>query len=182
MAAVLRDGRGGQFLHEIKVALDLVPVAVQQEGRVISIFLQDGPDLATEEVVARLVFKGVLSPHRHLDFQIDAGLVGCTEGRIRRAPGMEAHMIQSVILAYPHNARPRILIHRSMPGLWEHGVFHGSPEVDRMAVDPDVMPVTTNAAHSEGCAPGVGTPVIGGKPGLCQVEVRMEFVPKPAIG
>lgn len=172
---------GGQLLDEVEVAGDLVAVAVEDERGVVAVLLEDGAHLAAEEVVARFVRLGVLAPHGHLDFEVDAVAVGHAESRGGRAPRVETDVVQSVVLDDAHDTLPFGVADRGVARFREHGVLDGSAQVERTAVEQDVVAALRHFAHAErrrllmfeGLLSGAGQ-----QRALHGVEVRVEFVPE----
>lgn len=172
---------GGQLLDEVEVAGDLVAVAVEDERGVVAVLLEDGAHLAAEEVVARFVRLGVLAPHGHLDFEVDAVAVGHAESRGGRAPRVETDVVQSVVLDDAHDTLPFGVADRGVARFREHGVLDGSAQVERTAVEQDVVAALRHFAHAEGRRLLMFEGLFSGagqQRALHGVEVRVEFVPE----
>ena len=180
MAAVEFAAVGGQLFDEVEVACDFVAVAVEDERGVVAVLLEDGPHFTPEKVVARFVRFGVLAPHGHFDFEVDAVPVGHAEGRCRGTPRMETHVIHAVVLQDEHDTLPLGVVERGVSRFGEHGVLDGSAQVERPSVEQDVVAALRHFAQAERCRFFVLVSVFAGmgeQGALHGVEIGVEFVP-----
>ena len=92
----------------------------------------------------------VIRPRGSLRLEINAELVGCCKGGLRRTVGMEAHMIQTVFLHLGQDTHPRLLVGRRITCLGEAAVLHCSAKPHRTVVHIQLAPLYTDCPHAEG--------------------------------
>ena len=91
----------------------------------------------------------VVRPGGALRLEIEAYFVGCGKGSLRRTIGMETHVIQTILLAFPEDTLPLFLLHGRIASLWETTVLHGAPQEDGTAIDIELSVIDRNVTHAE---------------------------------
>ncbi len=119
-----------QFPHHRLLSPQLVPQREQRKGRMVPIGFQDIQALFPEESQQLLPFQR--SPERELRLEVDAQFVRRGESGLRRAPGMEADMVETVIFATLEVFDPGRFVHGRMPCPGEDAGVVFPPEEDLM--------------------------------------------------
>ena len=94
---------------------------------------------------------------------------------------METDVVQSVVLDDAHDTLPFGVADRGVARFREHGVLDGSAQVERTAVEQDVVAALRHFAHAEGRRLLMFEGLFSGagqQRALHGVEVRVEFVPE----
>ena len=92
------------------------------------------PDKAVQ--IASVTNSGrLVSPGRTFYLQVHTHLIGCCKCGFWRTPGMETHVIQSVLLAGDINLFPGLYIRRRETGLREYGTIQRTTQEQTAVVD-----------------------------------------------
>ena len=101
------------------VALELVAHAHEQERGVVAVGIEQALQLIGEEGIAQAVLPyssvfPVLREEGQFGLQIYAHFIGSGKGSLGRAPGVEAPVVEPILLTYAEDAQPVGLVHRGI--------------------------------------------------------------------
>ena len=88
-----------KLLHLVDVAPEFITQRHHSERRMMTVFSEDIFAFLMQERHQPFIFLIEGAPKRKLRLEIDSQTIRCHESRLRRAPGMKAHMIDSILLA-----------------------------------------------------------------------------------
>ncbi len=149
----------------------LVSVGQEEEGRVVAVGLQDARRLAVEPLVdrqARAEARRVVRPGSDLHLVVEALLVRGGEGRLRRAPRVEADRVQAVRLRDADDALPGRDVGRRVAGLREDRALEGAAQEGLAAVHDELGALRPDLPQAEADRPRV--------PGHARLESRGQLV------
>ena len=103
-----------KLLHLVDVAPEFITQRHHSERWMMTIFPQNIHSLLMQERNQSFILLIKRTPERKLRLEIDSQTVRCHESRFRRAPGMKAHMIDSILLAGSEILHPAFHAHFHM--------------------------------------------------------------------
>ena len=109
------------------VAGRLVAGSHHHKRRMVAISVYDSLRLLKQILVNLLSSTeshAVVRPRRALWLEIEAKFVGGSKGSLRRTIGVEAHVVQAVLLQLGEDAHPRRLVGGRITRLWETTILH----------------------------------------------------------
>ena len=104
---------------DMTLARRLVAMRQQDKGRVVAVAFEQTLGLLIQPGIDQAAVANdgsLVGPDATLDLQIHPHLIRHFKGSLRRAPGVETHMVQPVLTDNPENAPPSLDIHRRIPG------------------------------------------------------------------
>ena len=127
-----------KLLHLVDVAPKLVAQSHHSEGRVMTILMQDVYTLLMQEGHELLVLPVEGAPEGQFGLEVDAERIGGGEGRLGRAPGVEADVVDAVFPAGAEIFHPSLHRHIHMPGQRPYGCIVLAAEEYLMAVGEEM--------------------------------------------
>ena len=115
----------------------------------------------------------MIRPRGTFGLQVDAQTVGGGEGGIGGTVAVEAHMVETILLALTQQAHPRRDIGGWIARLGEATVLDGATQTNSPAVEQNLTPVDSHLAHAEG--DGNAAAAIGD---LARIKIRIVFAPQ----
>ena len=103
-----------KLLHLVDVAPEFIPQRHHSERRMMTILPQNIHSLLMQKGHEFLILLVKRTPERKLRLEIDSQTVRCHESRLRWAPGMKAHMVDSIFLAGSEILHPAFHAHFHM--------------------------------------------------------------------
>ena len=161
------------------VACRLVASSHHDERRMVAVLVNDAFRLLQQVLVNLLAaakLHTVVGPRRTFGLQVDAHTVGSTEGSLGRTVAVEAHVVQTVLLALTEDAQPLRLVGGRIARQREAAVLHRAAQMERTAVDIELASLDRDVAHAE----GRGIFVVASLYGQL-VQVRCMLVPQPQV-
>ena len=168
--AALRD-------QGVQRAAGLVAHRHQRERRVVAVRFENTVEFVADELVALGLLaenRRVHRPQRHLDLKQKSQFIPCLERRLRRAPGMEPHMVEPVRPADAEHPPPRRLVHRRITRQRVYAFIDRTTQEDGLPVERDLPVLRGQGAVGEGRR-GRGHAAL--QPGLDLVQPWIELVP-----
>ena len=103
-----------KLLHLVNVAPEFIPQRHHSERRMMTVFSEDILAFLMQERHQPFILLIKRPPERKFRLEIDSQTVGCHESRLRWAPGMKAHMVDSILLAGSEILHPAFHAHLYM--------------------------------------------------------------------
>ena len=103
-----------KLLHLVDVAPEFITQRHHSERRMMTILPQNIHSLLMQERHQPFILLIKRPPERKLRLEIDSQTVRCLKSRLRRAPGMKAHMVDSILLAGSEILHPAFHAHLHM--------------------------------------------------------------------
>ena len=103
-----------KLLHLVDVAPEFITQRHHSERRMMTVFSEDIFAFLMQERHQPFIFLIERTPERKLRLEIDSQAVRCHESRLRRTPGMKAHMIDSILLTGSEILHPAFHAHLLM--------------------------------------------------------------------
>ena len=103
-----------KLLHLVDVAPEFITQRHHSERRMMTVFSEDVLAFLMQERHQPFILLIKRTPERKLRLEIDSQTVRCHESRLRWAPGMKAHMIDSILLAGSEILHPAFHAHFHM--------------------------------------------------------------------
>ena len=100
-----------KLLHLVDVAPEFITQRHHSERWMMTIFSEDILAFLMQERHQPFILLVKRTPERKLRLEIDSQTVRCHESRFRRAPGMKAHMVDSILLAGSEILHPAFHAH-----------------------------------------------------------------------
>ena len=100
-----------KLLHLVNISPKFITQRHHSERRMMTVFSEDILAFLMQERHQPFIFLIERTPERKLRLEIDSQAVRCHESRLRRAPGMETHMIDSIPLAGSEILHPAFHTH-----------------------------------------------------------------------
>ena len=111
-------------------------------------------------------------PRGTLRLQVDAHLVGSSESSLWRTIGMEAHVVQTVLLHLREDADPRGFVGRRISRLRETAVLHRAAQEGGTIVDIQLSAHRPHLTDAEG-----GLVTVGTGEEANPIEFRIKLIP-----
>ena len=103
-----------KLLHLIDVAPEFITERHHSERRMMTVFSEDILAFLMQERHQPFILLVERTPERKFRLEIDSQTVRCHESRLRWAPGMKAHMVDSILLAGSEILHPAFHAHFHM--------------------------------------------------------------------
>ena len=103
-----------KLLHLVDVAPEFIPQRHHSERWMMTVFSEDIFAFLMQERHQPFILLIEGTPERKLRLEIDSQTVRCHESRLRWAPGMKAHMVDSILLAGSKILHPAFHAHLHM--------------------------------------------------------------------
>ena len=103
-----------KLLHLVDVAPEFIPQRHHSERWMMTVFSEDVLTFLMQERHQPFILLVKRAPERKLRLEIDSQAVRCHESRLRWAPGMKAHMIDSILLTGSEILHPAFHAHFHM--------------------------------------------------------------------
>ena len=103
-----------KLLHLVDVAPEFITQRHHSERWMMTVFSEDIFAFLMQERHQPFILRIERTPERKFRLEIDSQTVRCHESRLRRAPGMKAHMIDSILLAGSEILHPAFHTHFHM--------------------------------------------------------------------
>ena len=103
-----------KLLHFVDVAPEFITERHHSERRMMTIFSEDIFAFLMQERHQPFILLIKRAPERKFRLEIDSQTVRCHESRLRWAPGMKAHMVDSILLAGSEILHPAFHAHLHM--------------------------------------------------------------------
>ncbi|OQB34952.1 MAG: hypothetical protein BWY09_02495 [Candidatus Hydrogenedentes bacterium ADurb.Bin179] len=147
---------GNEFAQErlALFAAGLVAVGQEPEGGMVSVGIENTVALVDNVGIQRVAVTG-MCPERPLHMKQEAHPVTRDKSGFRRAPRMEAQMIQTVIFRRTEYLHPGFHIRGRIPGARKNGTFQRAAQKDTFAVQDELGAVHPQFAHTENHLPAV---------------------------
>lgn len=163
-ARIERPAALHQLLHPFKRTDQFVAPGKHDEGRMIAVNAQDRFRFALEIGPFRLVFEsGFVIPIRQLRLQIHAFLIGGGEGGLRRTPGMEAVMVDSIRFRGLKQPLPRRFVHGRVSGQRKYAGVMLVPQKNALPVERKLAALCAKLARTATRSLYVSPPVCASK-------------------
>ena len=146
----------------------MMSVGIDDSQSFVQKILVDGHPSAQPHAVVR--------PGGTFGLQVETQPVGHAESRFRRAIGMEANVVEAVLLALAEHSLPRRFVCRRVARLGERAVAHRAAQEERTSVDVELLSPGTYLTQSESHADGHA--LISDR---SRVELRMKLVPTQGV-
>ncbi len=123
-----------------------------------------------------------VDPQRRLHLQEEAGLVGGIESGLRRAPGVEAQVVQAVVPSLGDQPPPGLDVGGRIAGAGEDAALERAAQHQRPPVQRHLAVASSQFPEAE----SLRTPVellaaFAREPRLQFVEIRRELIPEPDV-
>ena len=125
------------------------------ERRMVAISITDANSLIIKVFVYELSptqLHSMVRPRWSFRLKIHSRHVCCKESSLRRAVGMEAHMIEAPLLTRLEENQPCLKVRRRITGIWEIAVLDSSTQLYLLAVNIEHLPTNFYLSHAEICS------------------------------
>ena len=142
----------------------------------MAVFIDDALRLLQQVLVDGLSATqahSVVGPRRSFGLQVEAQLVGSLEGGVGRTVAVEAHVVQTVVLALLENLQPLFLVGGRIARLGEAAVLHGATQEQRPAVNLHLPSLDADVAQANSGLIDIFASLNGE-----QIEMGVELVPR----
>ena len=107
------------------------------------------------DIHAAVELHAMVGPARSLGLEVESHLVGRREGRLGRTVAMEAHGVETILLALSEHCLPALHIGGGIAREWEIAVAHRATNPHGLPVEVNLHALDGDLAHAERGADGV---------------------------
>ena len=165
---------GHKLTHFLYRAPEFIAQGEHHERGVVAILTHDVLALLVQEGHEALVGRVEVTPEGQFRLQVDAQAVGGLEGGLGRAPGVEAQVVDAILLVFEQIGRPLVNPHGHMGGERKHAGIVLAAQEGAVAVHAEVHALGTEVGQSEGHRHLVAPVGLGRE----HIAVRGELVPQ----